>query len=140
MLTKKNVVMLEGGLTKDAEHFADAGVVHLSMAIDGSGSEKGVPNAAGYFDVKVWLTPSKYSPAALGEYVKSALTEGSLVKGTRIGLVGRLVQERWKGTDGKMNSRVVVMAESLDIFASKKGNSTTESVPTQAASTAINDF
>jgi single-stranded DNA-binding protein len=73
-------------------------------------------------------------------YVKTALTEGSLTKGTRIGIVGRLVQERWKGNDGKTNSRVVIMAEAIDIYAAKNKAASSESAPLQAASSSIDDF
>lgn len=118
MLTTKNVVMLSGGLTKDAEVFEQAGVVHLSLAIDSSGSEKGVSNASGYFDVKVWMTPSKFSPQATADNVRSLLTDNKLVKGARVGIVGRLVQERWKDKENRSMARTVVVAESIDAYVS----------------------
>jgi single-stranded DNA-binding protein len=119
MLTKKNLVVLEGGLTRDPEIYAEAGVVHFSLGVDSSGSEKGVQNPSGYFDLKVWTTPSKYTPAATAEDVKKYLEEGILVKGARVSVVGRLVQERWLDKEGKKNARTVIMVETIDLFRAK---------------------
>lgn len=120
MMTKKNFVGLEGGLTKDPQEFENANVVHLSMAVDGAGQEKGVQYAAGYFDVKIWLNDSKYTPAALAETVKTALKEKTLKKGTKIAVMGQLKQERWE-KDGQRSSKVVVIAESIEIYTPRSG-------------------
>jgi single-stranded DNA-binding protein len=114
MLTNRNIIILEGGLTKDPEVFESAGVVHLSLAIDGAGSEKGVKNASGYFDIKFWLSSSPYSSEAVVESVKRMLSEKTLQKGSRVAVNGRLVQERWE-KDGKKSSKVVVVADSIEL-------------------------
>ncbi len=118
MLTPRNTVILQGGLVRDPDVNEDVGVVSFSLAIDGSGSEKGVKNASGYFDIKVWMNESEYTPVAVGKYVKQAITDKTLRKGARVSLVGRLVQERWE-KDGKKSTRVIVTAESIDIYNSQ---------------------
>lgn len=143
MLTKKNLIILEGGLTRDAEVFESAGVVHLSIAVDSSGAEKGVPNASGYFDAKVWLTPSKYTAAATAENVKNLIAEGALVKGTRVGIVGRLVHERWKDKETqKPMARNVIMVENLDAYrpASKTPSSSVAEAASMSAPSDVDDF
>jgi single-strand DNA-binding protein len=133
MLNKKNLVVLEGGLTRDPEEFenTNASVVHLSLAVDNAGSEKGVQYPSGYFDVKVWLSDSKYTPTALAENVKAALKDKTLRKGARVSVVGSLRHERWE-RDGQKNSKVVIIAESLEIYTAKPAN-------TPAAATSASD-
>jgi len=119
MLNKKNLVILEGGLTKDPQEFENANVVHLSLAVDNAGQEKGVQYASGYFDVKVWLNESKFTPAAVSEYVRNALKEKTLKKGARVSIVGTLRQERWE-KDGQRSSKVVVIAEAIEVYTASK--------------------
>jgi single-stranded DNA-binding protein len=148
MLSTKNVVMLSGGLTRDAEYRESPGIVEMSLAVDGSGTQKDVQNASGYFDVKVWMNTSKYSPAATAENVKKLLDEGVLTKGTRVSIVGRLVHERWTNKDtGKIDSRVSIVAETVDAYragagASNSNRETTSSAQTTPVSSAsaLDDF
>lgn len=149
MMNKKNLVVLEGGLTKDAKTAADGKIVELSIGVDMAGAEKGVPNASGYFDIKIWLTDSKWSPIALAEQVKADLDNGNLVKGARVSVVGQLKHERWE-TNGQKSSRVVIMAESLDVFrkagssaggsSHASSESTTAQAASSSASTEIDEF
>jgi single-stranded DNA-binding protein len=134
MLSKKNVVILDGGLTKDPEVFENTGVVHLSVGVDGAGSEKGVQNPSGYFDVKVWLNQSKYTAAATAENIRAALADKSLAKGTRVGIVGRLTHERWTDKEGKKSARVIITAETIDIYRAKGQSSAPAGSVAQAAS------
>jgi hypothetical protein len=111
------MVIIQGGLTKDPEVYEDK-VVHLSVAVDNSGNEKGVKNAPGYFDVKIWMTPSKMTPEVTTEALKTAINEKTLKKGAKISVIGRLIHERWKDDTGKRSSRAVIMAESFNILYS----------------------
>lgn len=140
MLNKKNLVILEGGLTRDPEEFESAGVVHLSVAVDNAGTEKGVQYASGYFDVKVWLNNSKYSAPALAEGVRAALKEGTLKKGTRVSVIGTLKQERWE-KEGQKSSKVVVVAESVEIYTARPANTnaTQQNTGNTAYATATSD-
>lgn len=117
MMNKKNLVVLEGNLVRDAKTgAADGKIVELSVAVDMAGSEIGAVNAPGYFDVKIWMTDSKYTPAALAEQVKKHLSENTLTKGTRVGIVGQLKQERWKNANNEGRSRVTIVVEGLDVY------------------------
>lgn len=138
MMTKKNLVILEGGLTKDPVEFDNANVIHLSLAVDNAGQEKGVQYAAGYFDVKVWLNDSKYTPAALAETVKNALREKTLKKGTKVAIIGQLKQERWE-KDGQRSSKVVVVAESIEIYTARPAGGATAGAAVGAATTPAED-
>lgn len=138
MMTKKNLVVLEGGLTKDPVEFDNANVVHLSLAVDNAGQEKGVQFAAGYFDVKVWLNDSKHTPAALAETVKNALREKTLKKGTKIAIIGQLKQERWE-KDGQRSSKVVVVAESIEIYTPRPAGGASAGAAAGAATTPADD-
>lgn len=144
MLSTKNVVMLSGGLTRDAEYRENPGIVEMSLAVDGSGTKKGEANASGYFDVKVWMNASKYSPVATAENVKRLLDEGVLTKGTRVSIVGRLVHERWENKEtGKTDSRVTIVAETVDAYragaSAKEISSNTQTSPVSASSS-LDDF
>lgn len=133
-MSKKNLVILEGGLTRDPEEFESANIVHLSLAVDNAGQEKGVQYASGYFDVKVWLNDSKYTPAITAETVRAALDNKSLKKGTKIAITGQLKQERWE-RDGKKSSKVVVVADTIEIYTAKPASN---AQPAMAASS-VND-
>lgn len=146
MLSTKNVVMLSGGLTRDAEFRENPGIVEMSLAVDGSGSKKGEQNASGYFDVKVWMNASKYSPVATAENVKKLLDEGVLTKGTRVSIVGRLSHERWENKEtGKIDSRVTIIAETVDAYragVSAKDSSSSSNIQSSpvSASSVLDEF
>ncbi len=125
--------MLDGGLTRDPEIFEDRGVVHFSIGVDNAGYEKGKDNPSGYFDCKVWLKESKYSAAYTGEAVKAALDDKSFAKGTKVSIVGRLMQERWKNNEGKMSSKPVIVVETIDIFRPRGATSGAASSSASAA-------
>lgn len=118
MLNKKNLVILEGGLTRDPEEFETPNVIHLSIGVDNAGSEKGVQYPSGYFDLKIWMNDSKHTPPALSEYVRNALKEGTLKKGSRISVIGSLKHERWE-TAGKKSSKVIINVEAIEIYTAK---------------------
>lgn len=131
MIKANNTVILSGGLTRDPEMENNDSLVHFGLAVDGAGREKDVKYPAGYFDVKFWLTDSKFSATAAVEDVKSGLSNGTLKKGTRIQVVGSLVQERWT-KDGQKFSKIVVMAESISFYAGGNTNAaTTAAAPAQ---------
>lgn len=121
-MNRKNFVALEGGLTKDPEVHESPGVVHLSLAIDGAGSEKGVSFPTGYFDVKVWLNDSDYTPAITAKNIRAAIADGSLKKGSRVSVMGTLKQERWT-KDGVRSSKVVVVADMVEVYTKQSTGS-----------------
>jgi single-stranded DNA-binding protein len=110
MLDARNLVTLTGGLVADPET-PSPNLVKLRLAVDFAGSEKDSDNNSGYFDVTYWLNSDTAGRNA--DFVKSQVTDGKMKKGSRIAIVGRLVQERWK--DGEQNrSRIVVVAEQIN--------------------------
>lgn len=140
MITNTNAIILEGGLTKDPEVYESANVVHISLAVDNAGSEKGVKNASGYFDVKFWLNPSAFASEASVESVKKMLAEKTLQKGSKISIVGRMVQERWE-KDGKKSSKVVVIADNIQLkWAGKNAASTSSSSSTSSNATSASSY
>ena len=141
MLSSRNLITLEGGLTKDPEIF-DEKVAHFSIAVDGAGNERGVKNAPGYFDGKMWLTDSEFTPAANVRNIKTALNEGTLKKGTKVSVIGRLVQERWQDKDGKRSSRTVIMVDSMNILYNKSTASSgaSASASDESSAPAIDEF
>lgn len=146
MISGRNIVVLEGGLTRDPETVNDGNILTFSIGVDGAGSEKGVQNPSGYFDIKLWLTPSEFSAAATARQAKEHLTQGNLTKGTRVRVVGRLSQDRWTNDNGK-TSKVVVIAESIDVYTPKNSGGSNShpagSVASAAATSAplsLNDF
>lgn len=146
MINKRNIVTLEGGLIRDAVVGLDGKILEFSIGVDNAGSEKGVDKPSGFFDCKAWMTPSDYAPAAFAQQVKSLLDDGILVKGARVGVVGRLQHERWKNQEGKTSSRVVILVESLDCWrrtdaaggASRQGS--TPTAATAGVTSSIDDF
>lgn len=136
MIDPQNIVMIQGGLTRDPEVNND--LVMLSVAVDNAGSVKDQKNASGFFDVKVWTNNSKYSPEAFGESIKNAIANGELKKGTRVSIVGRLVHERWETDKGK-GSRVTITAESVTFRNFQKAAPAAQAV-TGTESTFVADF
>lgn len=62
-----------------------------------------------FFDVKAW--------GRIGKFASTVKT------GQGIRIVGRLKQERWKDADGKEHSKVVVVAEHIEIKPNEGGGS-----------------
>ena len=133
MVKPNNITVLKGGLVRDAELTKSPGLIQFSIGVDRAGSEKGVQNPSGYFDVKVWLTASEYTPAATAKSVRAMYDSGQLVKGTRVEVVGELKQERWVGKDGSRSARIFVIADTVDVYTKKAGN---ESEPRGSVSAA----
>ena len=73
-------------------------------------------NEVGYYDIEAW-----------GEKMSSSI-EKCCWKGRGVRVIGRLKQNRWKATDGKPMSKIIIIAEHLDfkpVFR-KKADGTTE--------------
>jgi single-stranded DNA-binding protein len=68
----------------------------------------------------VWVKPSDYTPVALGNYVKAAIADKTLAKGSVVEISGRLLQER-RTKDDKKNSKIVVVAENVLVTWSYAG-------------------
>ena len=107
-----NVVVLTGRCVRPAElKYTNGGlaICNFSIAVneriklDGEYSDR--PN---YFDVTVF-----------GNYGKAM--QPHLTKGREVTITGRLKQDRWE-SEGQKNSRVVIIAENLELQREPKGN------------------
>jgi len=114
-----NSILIEGNLTRDPElKYTPSGVAVCTCSIGTNRSyRKGDEweKEASFFDVVLW--------AKLAEHYSE-----KLIKGTRVRVIGRLKQERWE-TDGKMRSRVVIVADSaspVEYFSKRGGQNGTD--------------
>ena len=117
-----NVVTLVGRLTKDIEtkKVGDTMVGSFTLAVNKRVKDKDVVN---YFDCVVWGGVND----VLSQYTK---------KGTRIGIVGSLQQDRWE-KDGQKQSKIKINVSSVQLLDSKPNNSSKQDDTTQNYSTEI---
>ena len=108
-----NSVIVIGRLTKDQEmKYTQNGsaVMSLSIAVNRSykQGEQWV-NSASYFDVSVWGKMAE----TLNQY---------LHKGKQVCVSGHLEQQRWQAQDGSNRSRIVIMAENVQLLGDPQNN------------------
>jgi single-stranded DNA-binding protein len=123
MLDPQNLVNLTGGIVADPE-IVNGKIFKTRLAIDYAGSEKDSDNNSGYFEIVYYLKNNSGFVSQNAEFVSSQVTQGKLKKGSTVSLIGRLVQERWKGQDGKGNSRVTIVVEHLSYAKSSRSSGT----------------
>ena len=112
-----NVVTLVGRLAQDAEmrQAGETVVSSFSIAVSDGFGEKAKTS---FFNVNVWGKQAE----ALTKY---------LVKGTQVGVTGKLSQESWKTKDGETRYNVKVVATNIQLLGSKKSEGTTSSQKSQ---------
>jgi len=108
-----NVVIEEGNLTRDPiqKEFPNGNkVVNLSIAqsryFKKKSDDKDWQTETSYFDVEYWTKTTDKTTEALK-------------KGIPVLVQGRLKQNRWE-KEGKTESRVLIVADSVDILPAKK--------------------
>jgi hypothetical protein len=125
MIDPRNMCILTGGLTRDPEMNDNRTIVKMGLGVDYAGNDS-VDKArnSGYFDMKVFIgeATEKRNPD-LVKFVKGQLDDGKMKKGSRLQVVGRMVQERWE-KDGSKMSRVVIYPEAISYAPSSGGNGT----------------
>lgn len=115
MTVKKNLnrVTIVGNLTRDAElKYLNNGtaVCELSVAVnDGWKSGDKWTEYVSYIDCTIMGKRAE----SLNKY---------LAKGTRVGVDGKLKQERWE-SDGGKRSRVKIMIDEIELLGGKPGTS-----------------
>ncbi len=142
MITNTNLVSLQGRLTADPETNDNIGLVSFSLAVDFAGNEKDADSKTGFFDVKMWVNDSQYQAPAVVNAVKQNIADGKLVKGAKVSVMGRLSQERWT-KDGSKNSKVVIVAENVQVMWSGSNENTTATAtaaPAKQAEFSITSF
>jgi single-stranded DNA-binding protein len=116
MLDPRNLLNLIGGVVSDPELINDK-ILKFRLAVDYAGSEKGSDNTSGYFDVVYYLKDNSGFAGKNASFIHGQVTSGKIKKGTKLHLIGRLVQERWR-QDDQNRSRTVIVAEHASYVAS----------------------
>jgi len=102
-----NVTTIVGRLTKDAELKQNGGLQVGFFTIASNRKKKkqdgNYTEEASFFDINVF-----------GKYAE--IITPRLKKGTQVSVVGSLKQERWKDNAGQARSRVVLTADTIQIF------------------------
>lgn len=139
-MTDINNVTIIGRLTRDAElKYSNSGtaICEFALAVNNA-KKKGEEwvDEPSFFDVTLFGRQGE----AIQQY---------MVKGKQVGVEGRLKQQRWQNQEGQNRSKVVIIAETVQLLRSKGedtgGTSATPATrrPTQsrpAASSAGDDF
>jgi hypothetical protein len=111
MLDGRNLVTITGGIVSDPEVINDS-ILKFRFGVDYAGSERDSDNTSGYFDVVFYL--NNEDSQRTSKFLRGQLADGKFKKGSQVSILGRLVQERWTGQDDKKNSRVTIVAESVN--------------------------
>lgn len=136
MIDPRNLINITGGVVADPELVNDK-IAKFRLAVDYAGQEKGSDNNSGYFDVVYYLKDSSGFVSKNASFVHGQISDSKIKKGSKLTIVGRLVQERWKQED-QNRSKIVIVAEHISYAAtsgsSSKTSSTNETVSVGASS------
>jgi len=136
MIDPKNLINITGGVVADPELINDK-IAKFRLAVDYAGQEKGGDNNAGYFDVVYYLKDGNGFASKNASFMHGQISDSKIKKGSKITIVGRLVQERWKQED-QNRSKVVIVAEHISYAASggssKSATSTNETASVGSSS------
>jgi hypothetical protein len=116
MIDPKNLINITGGVVADPELVNDR-IAKFRLAVDYAGQEKGGDNNSGYFDVVYYLKDSNGFSSKNASFMYGQISDFKIKKGSKLTIVGRLVQERWKQED-QNRSRVVIVAEHVSYASS----------------------
>jgi len=101
-------VTVEGFIVKDLElnkTKSDKSVVHFTIAVNHYSRDKDNPKVS-FIDIDAWNNLAKQCHEHCG-------------KGSRVMVIGELRQDRWEGQDGKMRSKVKVVASDVRFLSVK---------------------
>lgn len=141
MIDPKNLINITGGVVSDPELINDK-IAKFRVAVDYAGSEKGSDNNTGYFDIVYYLKDSSGFVGKNASFMHGQISDSKIKKGSKLTIVGRLVQERWKQDDQNRN-RVVIVAEHISYATtapSTKTASSTNEAATVGASSVPDSF
>lgn len=100
-----NSILIEGNLVKDPDlSYTSKGTAVCKFAVACNRSWKQddqTQKEVSFFDVSAWARQAE----VCGEYLK---------KGRGVRVVGRLKQDRWTDPEGKMHSRIIIVAEHVE--------------------------
>jgi single-strand DNA-binding protein len=113
MASNKNEVVIEGNIVRDPElKHTGSGLPVCNFSIASNRFHKKgdeFEKETSFFDIQCW--------ADLAQYVGEKGVKGSTVITT-----GRLKQERWTDREGKNKNKVIIVAESVQIFQRQNGD------------------
>lgn len=118
-----NHTIVIGRLVRDGDFgYITSGTARLNISIAVNESRKGqngwtdYPN---YFDVTIWgKTAENLKPY--------------LIKGKQVAIEGHLQQQRWE-KDGQKFSKIVIIADNVELCGGREGNGQSASAPQQSA-------
>lgn len=111
-----NSVVISGNLGQDPEiRYFESGNSVTSFNLAVGGYSKG-EKTTDWVECKVWGKPGE----TVVNYCK---------KGSKIGLTGRLAQEKWQSADGGNRSKLVVVGFQVELLDSKQDNQTQQRPP-----------
>jgi len=137
MLDPRNLINLIGGVVSDPEVVNDK-ILKFRLAVDYAGSEKGSDNTSGYFDVVYYLKDGSGYTSKNASFIHGQVQNSKIKKGTKLHLVGRLVQERWRQDDAN-RSRIVIVAEHAAYAATGGTSSGKTGETTSTSSSSVPD-
>ena len=133
MIDPKNLINITGGVVTDPELVNDK-IAKFRLAVDYAGSEKDSDNNSGYFDITYYLKDSSGFVSKNASFLHGQISGSNIKKGTKLNIVGRLVQERWK-QEGQNRSKVVIVAEHVSYASTNtNGKSSASSSTNESAS------
>ena len=100
-MTAMNQISLECTVYEDAKTTEEVTICPVLYTNDYKNAKGEIVKEKAFFDIELY-----------GEYGK--IIGASLKKGKEIRIVGRLKQDRWEDADGKMYSRIFIIAEHID--------------------------
>lgn len=109
-MTDINKVIIIGRLTRDAElKYSNSGtaICEFALAVNNA-KKKGEEwvDEPSFFDITIFGRQGE----AIQQY---------MVKGKQVGVEGRLKQQRWQNQEGQNRSKVVIIAETVQLLRSK---------------------
>jgi len=135
MIDPRNLINITGGVVADPELINDK-IAKFRLAVDYAGQEKGGDNNSGYFDIVYYLKDANGFASKNASFMHGQISDSKIKKGSKLTIVGRLVQERWKQED-QNRSKVVIVAEHISYAAtagSSKSSSTNETATVGSSS------
>jgi len=112
MASDLNSINLIGRLTKDAElKYTNSGfaITTMSLAVNRSVKKQDQwVEEVSFFDLKLLGKRGE----SLNQYLQ---------KGTQLGIMGQLIQERWE-KDGQQRSKVIIQLDNIQLLGGKKDN------------------
>lgn len=122
-MTDINHTIVIGRLVRDGDFgYITSGTARLNISIAVNESRKGqngwtdYPN---YFDVTIWgKTAENLKPY--------------LIKGKQVAIEGHLQQQRWE-KDGQKFSKIVIIADNVELCGGREGNGQSAPAPQQSA-------